>query len=92
MTIADWVRLNAGYVPPHWKREADGDWDGGYQKTAYFLDWIEARHGDGTIRLINDLMKDVPYTDEVFVAATGKDVDVLWSAYCAYLDRKGGTS
>ena len=36
--IADWVRLRAGLGAKHWKQEADGKWDAGYQHTGYFLE------------------------------------------------------
>ncbi|KAJ3907233.1 peptidase of plants and bacteria-domain-containing protein [Lentinula edodes] len=54
--IADCVRLHAKLSPPHWKRIApkgkhvpepngkwtwDWNWDAGYERTAYFLDWID---------------------------------------------------
>ena len=54
--IADFVRLKAGLAPPHWKgpKEELGErWDSGYQQTAYFLDWLEERHGSGTVGKIN---------------------------------------
>src|SRR2546423_8596784 len=54
--IADFVRLRAGLAPPHWgsaKEELGDTWDSGYQKTAYFLDWLEERHGSGTVGKIN---------------------------------------
>lgn len=47
--IADWVRLHASLAPPHWVERAqprDGHgrvqskWDAGYERTAFFLDWI----------------------------------------------------
>ncbi|PKY08826.1 plant basic secretory protein [Aspergillus campestris IBT 28561] len=44
--IADFVRLQAGLEPPHWKKpsaakERAEKWDQGYQHTAYFLAWLE---------------------------------------------------
>ncbi|KAI1791525.1 hypothetical protein LXA43DRAFT_1010628 [Ganoderma leucocontextum] len=84
--IADWVRLNAGYAPPHWKRDADGDWDGGYQKTAYFLDWIEGRYGDGSIQELNEGMKDAVYNEHVFKDVTGRKISKLWKLYKEHLE------
>ncbi|KAJ3845305.1 peptidase of plants and bacteria-domain-containing protein [Lentinula raphanica] len=58
--IADCVRLHENLPPPHWKRvppkgkrvpEPDGkwvwewNWDAGYERTAYFLDWIDTTTG-----------------------------------------------
>lgn len=36
--MADWVRLRAGLGAVHWKQEAGGKWDGGYQHTGFFLE------------------------------------------------------
>ncbi|RDX51852.1 plant basic secretory protein [Lentinus brumalis] len=88
--IADWVRLKAGHSPPHWKRETDGDWDGGYQKTAYFLEWIEGRYGDGSIRELNEAMKDKEYDEQVFKDVTGRKVSKLWKLYKAHLEELQG--
>ena len=82
----DWVRLNAGYAPPHWKKEAGGEWDGGYQKTAYFLDWIEGRYGDGSIQELNGGMKDVAYNERVFKDVTVRKVSKLWKLYREHLE------
>ncbi|KDQ63167.1 hypothetical protein JAAARDRAFT_120420 [Jaapia argillacea MUCL 33604] len=80
--MADWVRLHAGLSPPHWKRNPSGDkWDAGYQDTAYFLDWIEVKNGAGTVRALNEAMKDTEYTDDIFREWTGGAVGDLWKLY-----------
>lgn len=56
--VADWVRLSAGLGPPHWRRGTVPDrWDQGYERTAYFLDWLEGRFGRGTVRRINEALR-----------------------------------
>ncbi|KLJ11119.1 hypothetical protein EMPG_13570 [Blastomyces silverae] len=68
--IADFVRLKAGLVPPHWKRpmskaERGGRWDQGYQITAFFLEWIEdVRVGEGAVGMLNDRLLRVGYVGE----------------------------
>ncbi|KFA77930.1 hypothetical protein S40288_02479 [Stachybotrys chartarum IBT 40288] len=80
--IADWVRLNCDLSPPHWKREADGKWDGGYQHTAYFLDYLEDRFGDGTVRRLNEKLRIQRYKEETFwTELLGHPVAKLWAAY-----------
>lgn len=86
--IADFVRLNAGYAPPHWKVSAGDRWDAGYDTTAYFLDWIEKRCGKGTVRKLNAYMKDTTYDAQIFVTITGDSVDTLWGLYCEHLERQ----
>lgn len=84
--IADWVRLRAGFVPPHWKREGGDNWDAGYQTTGYFLDWIEQQHGEGSIRRLNEALRDVEYDEKKFWKDLyGENVDHLWSTYCKSL-------
>ena len=85
--IADFVRLKAGLAPPHWrgaKDEIGEHWDDGYQKTAYFLDWLEDRHGSGTIAKMNQTMYDCDYVAEEFwpgLFGDGNTVDHLWKKY-----------
>jgi len=86
--IADFVRLRAGYAPPHWKVSGGDKWDAGYATTAYFLDWIEERCGTGTIRKLNGHMKDSTYDVEIFVTITGEPVDTLWELYCKHLEQR----
>jgi len=86
--IADFVRLNAGYAPPHWKASGGDKWDAGYDTTAYFLDWVEKRCGKGTVQKLNAYMKDSAYDKEIFVTVTGDSVDALWNSYCEHLEQK----
>ncbi|CAK7220965.1 hypothetical protein SCUCBS95973_004336 [Sporothrix curviconia] len=82
--IADWVRLRCSLSPPHWKREpaAVGRWDGGYQHTAYFLDYLERRFGDGTVRRLNEKLRLAHYDGKTFwPALLGHSVDKLWEDY-----------
>lgn len=56
--IADWVRLSARLGAPHWRRGTVPDrWDQGYERTAYFLDWLEGRFGRGTVRRMNEALR-----------------------------------
>ncbi|KXX79776.1 hypothetical protein MMYC01_204385 [Madurella mycetomatis] len=80
--IADWVRLNCGLSPPHWKRETEGAWDRGYQHTAYFLQYLELRFGEGTVRRLNDKLRSREYNAESFwPELLGKPVEQLYDDY-----------
>lgn len=85
--IADWVRLNCDLSPPHWKREVkvDDPWDKGYQHTAYFLQYLEGRFGEGSVRRINERLRSTrEYEEEEFwVGLLGQRVKELWCEYCA---------
>lgn len=84
--IADFVRLSAGLAPPHWKRTKGSEWDQGYQHTAYFLRWIEARFGRGSVRRVNRALRHGTYDKEKFWPALFDDtVDRLWEQYQATL-------
>ncbi|GAM86204.1 hypothetical protein ANO11243_042160 [Dothideomycetidae sp. 11243] len=81
--IADWVRLRAGFVPPHWTHECGAKWDAGYHNTGYFLDWIERQRGAGSVSKINAALRQTKYNEEKFWKGLfGKSVNELWSTYC----------
>ena len=87
--IADFVRLKAGYSPPHWKKESGGQWDAGYQHTGYFLEWMESTLGEGSVRRINDALKDTKYEeDDFWEQLFGRKVGLLWKEYEASLDKE----
>jgi len=86
--IADWVRLNADLIPPHWKEGTGDKWNDGYEKTAYFLNWLEGLYGVGTVMKLNEHMKDQEYSETIFKYVTGRPVNELWSSYRKYLDTK----
>jgi hypothetical protein len=83
--LVDFVRLHAGFAPPHWRPRAAEKWDAGYDATAYFLDWIEKRCGEGTIRRLNECMKDSKYEVDIFKHVTGENVTSLYALYCEQL-------
>lgn len=82
------MRLHAGFVPPHWKPKVAEKWDAGYDATAYFLDWIEKHCGEGTVRRLNEAMKDSEYEINMFKNVTGESVDSLYALYCKQLEEK----
>ncbi|KAL1955566.1 hypothetical protein VTO42DRAFT_8445 [Malbranchea cinnamomea] len=74
--VADFVRLKAGLVPPHWKRPLSSadlpeSWDSGYQRTAFFFEWLEdVKVGTGAIGMLNDRLLREGYVGE---ASTHED-------------------
>jgi Peptidase of plants and bacteria len=87
--IADWVRLKAGFSPPHWRREAkDREWDAGYEVTGWFLEWLEEKTGNGTVPDMNQRLREGEYDEDTFwegIFGKGKGVEVLWAEYGAWL-------
>ena len=91
--MADYVRLKSGLAAKHWKREASGSWDGGYQHTGYFLDWLERKCGAGTVRSINAMLGEMSEYDgdRLFRSCCGgKTAEAWWGEYREELVRKGG--
>ncbi|PFH49673.1 hypothetical protein AMATHDRAFT_62641 [Amanita thiersii Skay4041] len=84
--IADFVRLRANLAPPHWSMNRSGDWDAGYERTGYFLEWIERQrtefNGEGFVEKFNLALKDNTYNATVFEQLTGMSVLELWKRYC----------
>lgn len=87
--IADYVRLKAGLAPPHWaKGKRVGErWDEGYQRTAFFLEWMEREEvgvgGKGAVARINrGLAGRREYQEEEFWREVlGMGVGELWRRY-----------
>ena len=80
--VADFVRLKAGYSPPHWKRSPGDRWDAGYQHTAFFLEWLEHVYGTGKVMAINERLKGVKYDeDKLWKDLFGHNVSKLWNTY-----------
>jgi basic secretory peptidase family protein len=88
--IADFVRLSGDLGPPHWKHEwKNCNWDAGYERTAYFLDYLERRFGKGTIIRMNERLRDKVYHERAFWDhCCGSDVDTLWKDYCKHCEGK----
>ena len=89
--IADFVRLKAGFAPPHWKKERGGSWDQGYQTTGYFLEWIDKEYGEGSVRQINEKLMNQKYEGDGFWKDLfGKHVIELWEEYTETLPEEDG--
>ena len=90
--IADYVRLKAGLSPPHWKKTKEQigcKWDEGYQKTAWFLEWLEDNRGAGTISRMNETMGRCKYDEDQFWPELfGETVDTLWKRYVKSWEEK----
>ncbi|KAJ4405229.1 hypothetical protein N0V91_005388 [Didymella pomorum] len=85
--VADWVRLKAGYAPPHWRRRGDCDWDAGYERTAYFLEWLEKEHGEDVVRRINQALRGCRYdAKKLWHDCCGHSIEKLWDGYTKSLE------
>lgn len=88
LLFVDWIRLKSGLSAPHWKRgtpKHEDGWDAGYERTAYFLDWVDITHGKGNgsvIRKLNESMAKNAYDKSVWENVTGLSVQSLWEEYC----------
>ncbi|KAK5700716.1 signal recognition particle subunit srp68 [Elasticomyces elasticus] len=91
--VADYVRLNAGLAAKHWRQEANGKWDGGYQHTGYFLQYLEERFGAGTIKRLNQGLREGQYDEKKLFGGccSGKEVEQLWKDYGEELARRKGS-
>jgi hypothetical protein len=81
------VRLNAHLAPPHWERKPGAKWDDGYEKTGFFLQFLEDTHGSGAVRALNGALRTAEWQEAVFVRLTGGTLEQLWQMYCEQFPR-----
>ena len=88
--IADYVRMKSALSAPHWKKfpankDTRGDkWDEGYQKTAWFLEWVEQEIGGlGCVGELNERMRTQKWEGgKVWEGVmNGVGVEECWSRY-----------
>jgi hypothetical protein len=80
--IADFVRLESGYIDRA-TRMPGGSYDmSGSQTTAFFLDYLATKRSDVVYELNRELAPSSPaWSNDVFVKLLGSDVDTLWADY-----------
>ncbi|KAF8337477.1 uncharacterized protein EI90DRAFT_3043118 [Cantharellus anzutake] len=86
--LADYIRLKSGLGARHWtkkKPEKTDGWDAGYERTAYFLEWVEEKHHQGKekgwLQRVNVRLAKEGWGNWVWEEAGAKDVDELWKGY-----------
>ena len=87
--LADAVRIALGYVP-YANRRSGGSYTNSYQRTGFFLDWLDQERfpGYNFLRRFNQTANPQtsrPWSWEVVAAMTGVDVDTLWAEYQEFL-------
>ncbi|KAJ3213057.1 hypothetical protein HDU67_003441 [Dinochytrium kinnereticum] len=92
--VADGVRAALGHAPPHWSYEQDlnAEWDKGYERTGYFLLWIEHLRSPPTPNFLTNLnatLKLRPWSLDLFaqLSVDHKDLEPLWWEYQSYLGK-----
>lgn len=57
-------------------------WDAGYDKTAFFLDWLDKTYGHGIVARMNEELRETKYDEKEFwTGLFGDHVGVLWKKY-----------
>jgi hypothetical protein len=84
--IADYVRLESGYIARN-ERAKGGSYDSsGSQTTAFFLDYLAAQEPTLVMQLNQQLAPAAPaWSNDVFQTLLGSDIDTLWASYQATL-------
>jgi hypothetical protein len=82
--IADYVRYvqyEKRAVMPQEKRK--GSYTAGYWPAASFLAWMAEKHDPMLIQKLNAAMRSGKWSDTIWNALTGKELDALWKDYLA---------
>lgn len=79
--IADYYRLKLGLAPPHWSGKVSDRWDAGYEKTGYFLSFVD-KLTPNAVRQMNLYLRDHEWSEErMFKFAAGDTARRLHSRY-----------
>lgn len=86
--IADYVRYKFGVdnAGANWTLPAlkpGHTYKNSYRITARFFAWIEIKTKQGTIKSVDDSLRNHTYTEETWKKLTGKNLDELWADYLA---------
>ncbi|KDQ07294.1 hypothetical protein BOTBODRAFT_38911 [Botryobasidium botryosum FD-172 SS1] len=86
--VADFVRLKSHLGARHWHKSKPGKdqkWDAGYERTAWFFEWIEDhwKGGKGWVKRVNMRLEKERWGEWVWEYAGAKNVDELWKGYLA---------
>lgn len=85
--LADYVRLKSGYAPLHWTRVPGVSWDAGYERTGFFLEWLEEGFGAGKVMELNGVMRNEKYDGGLWERLFGKSVEALFADYKAECEK-----
>jgi hypothetical protein len=80
--VNDFVRYRLGFLRDT-ARKKGGNWDDGYQTTAFFFVYLDDAYPNFVYRL--NLVNGTGYSVTAFQVFTGKDVATLWAEYQATL-------
>jgi|SRR6478609_2664992 len=80
--LADFYRIKVGLAAKHWNPTALGaSWDAGYEKTGYFLLWLDLTFPGSVNKLNLHLKNHRWYEGDPFKTITGYNVDQLFQWY-----------
>ncbi|KAI8902296.1 hypothetical protein BC833DRAFT_573743 [Globomyces pollinis-pini] len=79
--IADWIRIKCELIPKHWSNTPGTNWDVGYEKTAYFLDWIESNYNIPLTTFLKEYLDSGTWDKSIIEAKLGTKLEVLWEHY-----------
>lgn len=82
--LADYARYKYGVDNVGWslpQYDPRQKYTDSYRVTGRFLAWLEKRVCENIIELIDDRLRNGTFSIDIFVEATGKTVDELWSMY-----------
>jgi Plant Basic Secretory Protein. len=86
--IADYVRhkygvnnAGANWTLPELKPEHH--YTSSYRISARFLDWIERNRRKGTVKKLDQALREQMYNEHLWEEITGSSLDELWNAYIA---------
>jgi len=79
--MADYFRLRMGLAPPHWNNRPADKWDAGYEKTGFFLNFIDTNVSPNAVKKMNLYLRDHRWSEKIFTTTCGDSAARLHSIY-----------
>ena len=81
------IRLQCNYAAKHWTQTTGGQWRDGYERTGFFLQWLNLSYSNSCFNL-NEALFENTWDEACCKAFPDSNFDRLWQEYQVFLENK----